>query len=373
MHLGVNLIFLVPGETGGTETYARELVPQLLAQRPDLRLTFFVNRETGVSGTPWAELGTCVQVPVHARRRTEWVRGEQFLLPDLVRRSGCDLLHSLANTAPLRGSIPRVTTVHDLLHRGRAGAHAPAHSAFLRMLVPRVIASSTRVIVPSRWTLAEMTALSRCDPARIDLVAQGPGSTAATVPAPVADVRRALRLDGRSVVLVVAPLQRHKNLPVTLEALASIPPGPRPALVLAGRPTPFGDTLRRRADALDVADDVRFAGTVSGAELEALYTLADCVVAPSPHEGFGFPPVEAMARGTPAICADGGALPEVVGDAALLFPAASASALAAAIESVIGDPAESERLRSAGRRRAGELSWADAARKTLASYDAALA
>src|SRR5262245_8290744 len=95
MHVGLNLIYLVPGETGGMETYARELVPALAAVRPDLRLTTFVNVETYGADDTWEQFGPVVRVPVRARRRTEWVRGEQLILPRLASRAGVDVLHSL--------------------------------------------------------------------------------------------------------------------------------------------------------------------------------------------------------------------------------------------------------------------------------------
>src|SRR5437763_8463153 len=89
-HVGLNLVYLVPGETGGMETYARELIPALLKARPDLRLTAFVNREAYGTSGPWTDQIECVQVPVTARRRAGWVRGEQQLLPGLATHAGVD-------------------------------------------------------------------------------------------------------------------------------------------------------------------------------------------------------------------------------------------------------------------------------------------
>src|SRR5215208_4207690 len=98
MHVGLNLVYLVPGETGGMETYARELIPALLTARPDLRLTAFINREAaGTREGPWHELVRAITVPVRACRRVEWVRGEQQLLPRLAQDAGVDVLHSLAS------------------------------------------------------------------------------------------------------------------------------------------------------------------------------------------------------------------------------------------------------------------------------------
>src|SRR3954452_22923393 len=109
LHVGLNLIFLVPGETGGRETYARELVTAMRAADPQLRFTAFVNRET--AAVPWLEGLPRVLVPVHARRRAAWAAGEQLLLPRLAARHGIDLLHSLGNFSPLRGGFRRVVTL----------------------------------------------------------------------------------------------------------------------------------------------------------------------------------------------------------------------------------------------------------------------
>src|SRR5215472_1946465 len=110
MHIGLNLIFLVPGETGGMEVYARELIPALLAQAPaGTRFTAFVNREAAAAGDgPWGELLPAVIVPVNARDRVQWVLGEQALLPPAASRARVNLVHSLASTAPVWGRFRRL-------------------------------------------------------------------------------------------------------------------------------------------------------------------------------------------------------------------------------------------------------------------------
>src|SRR5437763_2783277 len=135
MHVGLNLVYLVPGETGGMEIYARELVPALQAADAGLELTAFVNREAAAAGL---ELGAGVRtivVPVHACRRAEWVIGEQLHLPRLGRRAGIDVLHSLASTAPGRGRFARVTTIHDLTYRRFPEAHFGLRTLGMRALV----------------------------------------------------------------------------------------------------------------------------------------------------------------------------------------------------------------------------------------------
>src|SRR3954467_9489451 len=96
VHVGMNLIYLVPGETGGRETYARELAPRLVEQ--GVRLTCFVNREASAErASLWRQLGRVVSVPISGRSRAQWAAGEQLILPGLAERSGIDLLHSPAN------------------------------------------------------------------------------------------------------------------------------------------------------------------------------------------------------------------------------------------------------------------------------------
>ncbi len=121
-----------------------------------------------------------------------------------------------------------------------------------------------------------------------------------------------------------------------------------------------------------MAADVRFLGWVSGAELEGLYELAAAFVFPSRYEGFGLPVLEAMRRGVPVACSNTSSLPEVAGDAALLFDPLDVPAMTAAIQRILGDPTEADRLRAAGREQAARFTWAATARATAASYDRAL-
>ncbi|MBA3747843.1 MAG: glycosyltransferase, partial [Solirubrobacterales bacterium] len=149
MRVGLNLVFLVPGEQGGMEVYARELLRALAAERPDLRLTAFVNREARAAGGEWDAFADVVEVPVFARNRVEWVRGEQQHVPRLARAEGVDLVHSLASTAPLHGPRPRVTTIHDLLFLKAPEAHFGLMGLGMRVLVPLAAHRSDRVIAVS--------------------------------------------------------------------------------------------------------------------------------------------------------------------------------------------------------------------------------
>jgi len=372
VHVGLNLVFLVPGEQGGMEVYARELLRALASERPDLRVTAFVNREARAAGGEWDEFAEVVEVPVFARSRVQWVRGEQQLLPGLARRAGVDVLHSLASTAPVRGSFRRVVTIHDLLYRVVPEAHFGVLGLGMRMLVPAAAHRSHRVIVDSQSTRADVRRYLHVPERKLDVVALGVGTTAAGAAQPDSVLRERYALGERRVVLSVSAKRPHKNLARLFEALAAIAPERRPVLVVPGYPTPYERTLRERAVALGVANDVRLLDWVSGAELEGLYAIADVFVFPSLYEGFGLPVLEAMRGGVPVACSNRSSLPEVAGDAALLFDPGDPRAITAAIERILSDPAEAARLRAAGCERAARFTWAATARATAASYDRAM-
>jgi glycosyltransferase involved in cell wall biosynthesis len=369
VHVGLNLIFLVPREMSGLETYARELTTSLLGR--DLQLTAFVNREAAADAG-WRELVPTVTVPVYGRRRADWVRGEQLLLPKLARQAGVDVMHSLASTAPTRGAFVRVVTIHDVIYRIHPEAHGWRTLA-LRALIPLAARRSHRIIAPSESTRRDLVALLGVREEKIDVVSNGVGLPPATTWASEDELRSAYDLGSRPILLTVSLKRPNKNLDRLLEALALVPSERRPLLVLAGHATRYQERLRARAGELGVFADTRFLDWVPNDELEALYRAATAFVFPSLYEGFGLPVLEAMTRGVPVACSNRGALAEVADDAALTFDPFEPASIAAAIERLLGDGSERERLRSAGRLNAARFSWSETAAKTLATYEAALA
>lgn len=369
MHVGLNLVYLVPGETGGMETVARELIPALVAEAPDVRFTAFVNREAAEVGDgPWGDLVPMEIVPVRARSRVQWVRGEQQHLPRMAARARVDVLHSLASTAPLRGGFRRVVTVHDLIYLHVPESHFGPRASAMRVLVGAAVRRAHRVMADSENTRRDLVERLGAPEERIDVVPLGVAPVRPGEGQPEGEVRDRHGLGDRRVVLSVSAKRPHKNLARLLEALALIPAYSRPVLVLPGYPTPYEAELVARAAELGLTDDVRFLGWVSAPELEALYAVASCFVFPSLYEGFGLPVLEAMQRGVPVACSSASSLPEVAGDAAVLFDPLDVPAMAAAIVRLLDDDAGADRLRVAGRARAHRFTWEATARATLASY-----
>jgi glycosyltransferase involved in cell wall biosynthesis len=373
MHVGLNLVYLVPGYTGGTETYARELIPELVTAAPHARFTAFVNREAAAErDAPWGGVIPSVTVPVHARNRVEWVRGEQQLLPRLAARAGVDLVHSLANTAPAWGRFRRVVTIHDLSYRLVPGAHLGLLGLGMRVLVPLGARRSHRIVVDAASTRDDLRRHLGTPEAKVDVVPLGLGARSEAEPLPEAQVREWLEAGDTPIALCVAAKRPHKNLRRLIGALALIPADARPLLVLPGYSTPHEEELRAHAAELGVADSVRFLDWVSPEQLEGLYVAAAVFVFPSLLEGFGLPVLEAMARGVPVACSSRGSLAEVAGDAALRFDPESEASIASAVTTVLTDPALAERLTAAGRARAAVFTWSATAAATLRTYERTL-
>src|ERR1700691_1167465 len=252
MHVGLNLIFLVPGETGGMEVAARELIPALIEDAPrDMRFTAFVNREAvAAKDGPWGELLPAVTVPVNARKRVQWVRGEQTLLPRLAARAGVDLVHSLASTAPAWGRFRRVVTVHDLIYARFPEAHAGIRDRGMRVLVPLAVRRCDRVIAILQSTRNDLVELLGTPAEKIDVIPQGLNALDRFSSPEDYETRAQLDLGERQVLLSLSAKRPHKNLLALIDALGLIPPERRPVLVLPGYPTWHEADLRERVEAL---------------------------------------------------------------------------------------------------------------------------
>ncbi len=372
MRVGLNLVFLVPGETGGMETYARELVPRLAAI-DGLEPIAFVNRAAAADGEgPWLDIPHEV-VPVDSRNRFEWVRGEQTLLPRLAARAGCEVVHSLASTAPLWGRFRRVTTINDLNYKLVPEAHSGLLGLGMGVLVPAAARRSHRVIAISSSTAHDVESHLGVPAERIDtvLLAGSQSDLTAATAEPV--LRQKLGLGERPILLTVSAKRPHKNLMRLIEAHARLDERSRPVLVMPGYRTSHEHELTERARELGTGDEIRMLGWIDPPDLEGLYAAARGFVFPSLYEGFGLPVLEAMRRGVPVACSDRSSLPEVAGDAALLFDPEDERAIASALTRLLSDGELRDRLRGAGPEQAARFSWDATAAGTVASYERALA
>jgi glycosyltransferase involved in cell wall biosynthesis len=357
VHVVYNLLHLVPGETGGAELYARRLLPALRDADPELQQTVVVGPPAAEED--WGDGVGVVPLRFDPRSRPRRVLAEQTLLPRAVRRSGADLLHNVFNTAPALVSVPQVTTIHDVIHRRHPASGASALA--IRALVSLAARRSARVLTVSEASKLDIVRFLGAQLDRIDVAPNGPGIPEDAVGPPPGEIRSRFGVGAAPLVLTVAPNHPHKNLTRLVEALARIPEA---VLVVPGYDT-------NRDDGLGGERVVR-PGWVDDATLDGLYRAADCFVLPSLAEGFGLPVLEAMLRGTPVTCSSTTSLPEVVGDAALLFDPTDVEAIAVSVRRILEDRELAGRLRTAGRERAKRFTWAESARVTLDCYRRAL-
>jgi glycosyltransferase involved in cell wall biosynthesis len=359
--VGLNLMFLVDA-AGGAGRYAHELVPALLDAESGLSLTVFVNRDapTSLAEAAWADDVDWVRLPTRFRNRTH-LPGQVTALLVIAARRRLDVVHSLANGGPpLTVGARRVVTLLDLiwLHQGEAWG-TPAAIRTMAVLTRISARTAHRVITTSESARDDIVLSFGLDVGKVDVAPLG--------------VRAPERLPTRKVdagaptVLCVAQKRPYKNLGSLIQAVAELR-NEQAFLVLPGSPTKHEAELRSLADRLGVADRVQFPAWVSDEELEAFYASATCFVLPSLIEGFGLPVLEAMARGVPVACSDRPALPEVAGDAALLFDPTDQAAVTDAVRRLIRDAELRESLSTRGLDRARQFSWRRTAEETLASY-----
>jgi len=371
LRIGLNLLYLEPGRTGGMETYARELVPLLPGAMPEASFTVLAGRELASEWLEdlWHEGIELASLPVSSGTRIRRTVAEQLVVARAARRLNLDLLHSLSASAPLAPGCRSVITVHDLMFLTQPEAQTRAMALGLRAIVPPALRRASRLIAPSRSTARDITRCLGIDSAKVDIIPEGPGRPPLSTAPSDAQMRERFSLGEAPVVLSVSARRPHKNLERLVMAMALVPEA---VLVLPGYQTVFDDELLKVARGAGVEDRVRLVGWVTDEDLEGLYGTATCMVFPSLAEGFGLPVLEAMERGVPVAVSGKTALSEVAGDAGLPIDPESVSSIAHAIQVLLEDSDLRGSLARKGLARASAFDWSRAAAATAATYRKAL-
>ncbi|MEY2423386.1 MAG: hypothetical protein QOI95_3453 [Acidimicrobiaceae bacterium] len=294
--------------------------------------------------------------------------------PRLERLVGpADVLHALQPSFPIPTQLPAVMTVHDLIPREHPEWHGRVERWGFRHAIDELVNRNWHVIADSRYVARELEAVGVPE-SHINVVPLAISDPFRNPPAhdTRASVCSRYGIEPGHYVLAVGRVSARKNLVLLVEAFAAIPQRDL-VLVIAGSSTgQEADRVRRACDRLDIVGRVRFIGFVSDEDLPALVAAALMFVYPSLDEGFGLPPLEAMAAGTPVVAANAGSVPEIVGDAALLVDPTDRTAWTDAIDRVADDEALRGMLAAAGRHRAAAFTWERAAEQTMAVHRAAL-
>ena len=301
-------------------------------------------------------------------------RGQIAMFP-LLRRHRVDVFHSTNYFLPLLGKVPRtVVTIHDLIPlifpQFTPRAKKTRFHFFFRWVIRRCVRRADKVIAISERTRDDLRRHLGLSGEKISVVYNGVDKKYR--PLDPAEARRRLpeRIDPSvPFALFVGRLDPYKNAAALVRAFALFieESGEDARLAIASHRDPRYPEVFSAIAASGCAERIVFLEGLSEEEIIALYASARVTVLPSLYEGFGLPPLESMACGTPVICSDRGALPEVVGEAALIAEPEPA-ALAAALKRIWRDDKLRADLRAKGLKRAAEFSWEKMAREHLAIY-----
>lgn len=352
-------------ERGGLGRYAANIAASLV--KLGARLSAFINHP-GESRLrpPLSDLPT---FSVHLQRKRWRLRAavSYFGGPDLGRVfPGVTLFHATEHLLPVIPGAHSVFTLHDVAYLRYPQYHLLQNRAYLTLMMPRFLKRASAVICVSEATRRDALHFYNLPPEKLHVVAEGVEPHFRPVPLNVqAEVRARYHLPER-FILYVGTIEPRKNLITLLEAHAALPA--EVGLVIAGHKGWLYDETLTRAALL--GNRARFLGHVPEADLPALLSAASVFAFPSVFEGFGLPPLEALACGTPVVASAASSLPEVVGAAGLLVPPLDVAAWVTALRRVLEDADLRANLSAQGRARAAHFTWEQAARATWQVYRA---
>jgi glycosyltransferase involved in cell wall biosynthesis len=341
----------------GIGTYVRNLLRQLARLDPSSEYVLLCREsDSGIV----SELGPNFRA-VREQALPYSVR-EQFAIPLDLRREGAQLFHAPHYVLPPLTPCRSVVTIHDCIHV-RFPQYLPNRVGYAYARTSLWIAThrAARVITVSEASKRDILRYFHIPESRIDVIYNAIDDRFWHAPSTdeMERVRQRYQLTA-PFILYAGNIKPHKNLERLIEAFHLLRQEPAlkdVQLLIIGDEVSKYATLRRAVHRHKLHKHVRFFGFVSDQTLAALYRLADVFVFPSLYEGFGLPPLEAMASGTPVITSNVSSLPEVVGDAALMIDPYEPRAIAAAMRRVLTEPELREQLRARGLAHARNFSW----------------
>lgn len=362
-------------QRAGIGRYTRGLVNGLMQLAPPHRFTLLVLGRSGAYYIPdrLPHNFTLRFVPLSDRWATVIWHRMNLPLPVEVLAGRADLFHGPSFTLP-PAWMPCVLTVHDLSFlRYPQGAHPPL-LRWLSKAVPRSVRRARHILADSANTRRDLIELLHVPAERITVIGAGIEAHFRRVEERdrLEAVRGRYQLPER-FILGVSTLEPRKNFTGLIAAfniLAAQPAYAQLHLVIAGGKGWNYEPIFAAAEASPFRERIHFAGFVEDADLPALYSLAQAFVFPSHYEGFGIPVLEAMACGTPVVCANNSSLPEIAGDAALMVDSADPAQIAEATARVLEDTALRQTLIQRGYAQARRFTWQAAAQRLLQVYEA---
>ena len=309
--------------------------------------------------------------PMRLDRRLRW---QQMEVPWRAGRARARILHVPGFDAPWLKPCPVVLTVHDLIGMLLPEDLPPASHFYWSRWLPASVRRADRVITDSKHSRDDVVRLLGIPPERIEVIPLGVDvqfSPMRNRLDEVDAVRRRLNLPP-TFILFVGNIEPRKGLDTLVDAFSRLVADKPVHLVIAGAAGWYAGRLGDQIRALGLQGRVHAIGYVADEDLPAVFSAATLFAYPSRYEGFGLPPLEAMACGVPVVCSNAASLPEVVGDAAITVPPDDVAALGEALRRVLDDEELRCLMRERGLRRASTFTWQETARRTLAVYGSLL-
>jgi glycosyltransferase involved in cell wall biosynthesis len=367
MKIGINLLYLLPGMVGGTETYAAGLLQGLAQVDQQDEFVVFVNIESATWPIPEEPNFTRVVCPVRATSRSRRYLFEQCWLPRLLVKYKIDVVHSLGYVGPLISYCSSVVTIHDLNYITLKHTMLAKRRVVLKFFSMQAARRADHVITISNFSKEKITRAIKLNPDKITVIHHGSiknGNTNLSE-----NWEKLSRRYGTKEPYVVAfgGGFLHKNIPRLIQAFALLKDEFPHSLVLIGR-IPSNVDLSVEPIEKWAKSRIITTGYVPADHILPFLSHADLFVLPSLYEGFGLPVLEAQQAGVAVACSTAGSLPEVGGQGALYFEPTSVGNIAQTIRNCLADAELSSQLILKGQENLNRFSWDKTARETLSVY-----
>lgn len=357
------------GPRSGVGNYTGRLLAALLRHKPDWEYLLYSNRPLEPLEQPLTRA-----TPVYSRVPSKRMIWMQCLLPAVIRRSRPQLCHFPNAMAPIWSQRPFIVTIHDASLFLYRRYHPLARILSIRLALPTIARQAAAVITVSHHARADLIRILNLPPQKVHVVYEAaPAHFQPVVEQAHLDALRRKYHLPQQFLLYVGTLEPRKNLRRLVQALHEIRRQGFPhRLVLVGASGWDIDDFRKEIARLEMEEAVIFTGYVPTEDLPGLFSLATLFVFPSLYEGFGLPPLEAMACGTPVLSSNRSSLPEICADAACLVDPEDVDDLAHGLATLLSEPERRRELSSRGLERARDFSWRRAAEQTAAIYQRVL-
>ena len=366
MRIGLNLLFIIPGQNGGTQTYAESLIKALAAIDKEDDFTVFVSREGAALELPKQANFHKVVCPVQAVRREVRYAYEQMLFPRLLSRYDFDVLHSLGYVCPLYSPCPSVVSIADLNYLTSWHGMSRSKQLFLGWFVTQSARHADAVLTISQFSKSELLHHLQVPDSKVSVTLLGPREALPLSAECWEDLASQYGI-GEAYLMAFGSLTNNKNIARLVRAFARIYSQIPHTLLLVGH-LPPGSELQAEIASLGVGSRIKFTGYVADAHIMPLLEHADLFVFPSLYEGFGLPVLEAQTAGIPVACSTAASLPEVAGDGAMFFDPTSTEEMGHVLLQCLLDQTLRDTLVERGYANAQRFSWEKTAHQTLEVY-----